>query len=1021
MFMKSSLRIFMMLFMLSAFWVVKAQQRSISGKVVDSTGESLPGVSIVVKGTTNGTITDIDGNYQLSIGEEAQTLVYSFIGYDTKEVNVGSNLLINVTMVSSVQDIDEVVVVGYGTIRKSDLTGAVSKVGGDDLQQVATTDVVQTLQGKVAGVDVVANSGEPGSGVKIRIRGVGSWGDSNPIYVVDGFPTSDISNLDPSNIESIEILKDASATAIYGSRGANGVVLVTTKQGKKGKAVVEANAFAGVQYVNNTIDLTNAAEYATLRLEAYENDGKLGLISESDITKLNYVIDNKLKGTDWQDELLQVAPIQNYNLSIRGGSDNVSYNIGATLFMQEGIVDNSGMDKLFLWANNEYQISEKIKIGAKIAYSTYKKNIHNDNAWTGALPVSLQIDPLTAAWDDYKNDYGSRVIGGTVLGNPARFIDEAKYQTKGDHKIVGNFNMKVDDLFLEGLSFTTMFGADLKFNSEKQYYPAYYADVDQKRDESELYEKREQMINYTWNGYFNYSKISGDHSVNAMAGAEAQIFTSNDISARGYGVSSNEDLMYLGLATNVDMMEIGGGASKNTLLSYFARANYSYKSRYLFTATVRTDGSSKFLGDNKWGVFPSFSAGWNVKEESFMQNISFLDRFKVRAGWGQVGNEQSAGNFNYVTTMVNGYTYVFGGTIVDGAVAKRLANPDLKWETSDQTNFGIDLSFLDQKLDVSLDYFNRKTKDMLMDAPIPYYVGAQRPYINAASMENIGYDIALTWREQFESGFQYSVGLNVSTVKNEITKMAAGGELRDDGVSGFTSTTRTVEGDELAYFYGMKTDGIINTQQELDEYLAMLPGEKAQLGDVKFVDSHQDGVIDDSDLVKLGSAFPDFTAGLNITMGYKGLDFKAFFYASVGNEIVNGPAFWYQTGGVLSNYSTDRLNRWTAETPENNEPRMTASDPNNNDRFSDRYVEDGTYLRLRNLQLGYTLPKTLVSKIGLSRLRIYCSADNLFTLTDYSGWNPEIGNFQGDALRAGVDGATYPIPTVLTGGINITF
>lgn len=1018
--MKKNLRFILMIFFLSCFWTAYGQNRTVTGLVVDESKLPLAGVTVVVKGTTNGTVTNIDGQYEITLSKNDNVLVFSFIGFVDQEVNVEGKSNIDIVLKTELVGLDEVVVVGYGTIRKSDLTGAVAKVGGKDLQQVATTDVVQTLQGKVAGVDVIANSGEPGAGVKIKIRGVGSWGDSNPIYVVDGFPTSDISNIDPSNIESIEVLKDASSTAIYGSRGANGVVLVTTKQGKKGKSVIETNVYAGIQYAQNTIGLTNAHEYATLRLEAFENSGKLGTIPAKDIEKLNYVINNKHVGTDWQDELLNVAPIQSYNISVRGGNENLKYNVGATLFMQEGIVDNSGMDKLFVWANNEYKLSEKITLGTNISYSTFEKNNHNSSAYSGALPVALRIDPLTSAWDDYTNDYGARVIGGVVIGNPARVVDEAKYQTKGDHKLVGNFNLTFDDIFVKGLSFKTMFAADLKFYNVKSYYPEFFAAVDQKREQSELYEQRGDQVNWAWNGYFNYNNKINDHSINAMLGAEAQEFKGSDINAKGFQVPSFEDLMYLSQAKNIDTKDIGGGGYRNTLMSYFARANYSYKSRYLFTATLRADGSSKFLDDNKWGVFPSFSAGWNMKEENFMQDVKFMDRLKLRAGWGQVGNEQAAGNFDYVTTMVNGYTYVFGGQAVDGSVAKKLANPDLKWETSEQTNIGVDMSLLNQRLDLTVDWYTRTTKDMLLSAPIPSYVGAQRPTVNAASMENKGLDVSINWRDSFDSGFNYSVGLNVSTVKNEVTKMADGAILTGGSVSKFGTTTKTVEGEELAFFYGMKTDGIINNQSELDEYLAMYPGEKAELGDVRFVDINNDGMIDDNDRTKLGSAFPDFTAGLNIGMGYKGFDLKLFFYASVGNEIVNGPAYWYQTSGVLSNYHTDRLNRWTADNPNTNEPRMTSDDPNDNDRFSDRFVEDGSYLRLRNVQLGYSFPRSVLSKIGISQLRVYCSADNLFTITDYSGWNPEIANY-GGALGAGVDGATYPIPTIITGGVNITF
>ena len=1016
--MKRHLRLLLMLYLLSISLITLAQQRTIKGKVYDSNNETLPGVSIVAKGTTNGTITDIDGNYSITVSENVQSLIFSFVGFDSREISIVGKSELNVSMTSSYQDIDEVVVVGYGTLKKSDLTGAVSRVGGDDLQQVATSDVIQTLQGKVAGVDVIANSGEPGAGVKIRIRGVGSWRNSNPIYVVDGFPTNDISNIDPSNIESIEILKDASATAIYGSRGANGVVLVTTKKGSEGKAKVEVNAYAGVQYTNERVDLTNATDFATLRKEAFGNAGQL--IPADELEILDYVIANNYKGTDWQDELLGVAPIQNYSMTALGGNDKISYNVGATLFMQEGLIDNSGMDKLFVWVNNEYKLSNKVTLGANISYSTFKKNNHNDDAFSGALPIAIRIDPLTPAWDGQTNNYGSRFLSGVVIVNPALAVDEAENQTRGEHKIVGNFSLHIDDLFTEGLSFKTMYAADLKFYQAKNFYPEYFIAVDQFRDQSQLFELKGSGISWAWNGFFNYNRSFNDHRINAMAGSEVQEFRWDDIWARGFDVPALDDLMYLGLARNKEQRDLGGGASRNTLASFFARANYSYKSKYLLTATMRTDGSSKFLGDNKWGYFPSFSAGWNAKEEPFMQNINFVDRFKVRAGWGQVGNEGSIGNHDYVTTMNTGYTYVFGNRIVDGAVAKKIANPDIKWETSEQTNVGVDLSFLDQRFDVSIDYYNRITRDLLLEKPIPFYVGAQRPTVNAGTMKNSGFDISLNWRETRNSDFKYAIGLNISAVRNEVTDLAGGEPFPGGNVPKLGSVTRTEKGEELAYFYGLQTDGIINDQAELDAYRIDVPSSKAGLGDVKFIDQNGDGMINDEDKVKLGSAFPDFTAGFNIDLSYKGFDFKTFIYASVGNEIVNGNSYWTQTSGILSNYSTDRLNRWTESNPSANEPRMVSNDPNQNWRFSDRYVEDGTYVRLRNIQLGYSLPKNIIETMGLSKLRVYVSADNLLTFTKYSAWNPEVANY-GGALGAGVDYATYPIPSIINGGINLTF
>nr|WP_319268592.1 TonB-dependent receptor [uncultured Draconibacterium sp.] len=1016
--MKKNLSFFLTLLLLSISWISFGQQKTITGRVVDSANEPLPGVTVVLKGTSQGTVTNFDGNFTLPNVAEDAIVVFSFVGMKSQELPVAGTTTFNITLENDAIGIEEVVAVGYGSMRKSDLTGAVARVGGEDLQKVATADVVSTLQGKVAGVDVVSNSGEPGAGVKIRIRGVGSWRNSNPIYVVDGFPTDDISNVDPSNIESIEVLKDASATAIYGSRGANGVVLVTTKSGSKDNSKIEVNAYAGVQYTNERIPLTNATEFSMLRKEAFANAGRVLPVDELEI--LDYVIANNYKGTDWQDEMLGVAPIQNYSIKALGGTDKISYNVGATLFMQEGIVDNSGMDKLFVWANNDYELSEKVTLSTNISYSTYKKNNHNDGAYSGALPVAIRLDPITAAWDDYTNNYGARFLSGVSVNNPAIAVDEAEYQTRGEHKLVGNFTLNIDDLFTKGLSFKTMYAADLKFANTKNYYPQFYVAPDQKRDESQLYQQKATGVSWAWNGFFNYVKTIDEHHINAMVGAEAQEFIWDDIWAQGFDVPADEDLMFLGLARNQEQKDLGGGKSRHTLASYFARANYSFGNKYLFTATMRADGSSKFKGSNKWGYFPSFSAGWNVKEEGFMDDADWLDRLKLRAGWGQVGNEGSIGNYDYVTTMVTGYTYVVGGGIVDGAVAKKTANPDIKWETSEQLNVGADFSFLSQRLDLSVDYFNRKTRDLLLDKPIPFYVGAQRPSVNAGTMENNGFDVSLNWHEDKNSGFSYSVGVNISKVSNKVTDLAGGEPFAGGSVPKLGSVTRTEAGEELAYFYGLQTDGIINDQTELDAYLNDVTSSVAELGDVKFIDQNGDGKIDDLDKIKLGSAFPDFTAGMNLDMSYKGFDFKAFIYASVGNEIVNGHAYWIQTSGILSNYSTDRLDRWTADNPSANEPRMVSNDPNQNWRFSDRYVEDGTYVRLRNVQLGYTLPKDFVEKMKLSNMRIYVSADNLLTFTDYSGWNPEIASY-GGALGGGVDYATYPVPVIINGGVNLTF
>ncbi len=1021
--MKKMLRLFLVLFFMAAHLMVFGQERVLTGTVTDLDNLPLPGVTVAVENTTKGTITDIDGNYRISLGEGESMLLFSFIGFDNLRVDVSGQSVMNVVLKDAILGLDEVVVVGYGTIRKSDLTGAVGRVGGDELNTMATADPVRSLQGKLSGVDVVSNSGEPGSGTRIRVRGIGTINNSNPLYVVDGFPMGHMSNVDPSNIESVEVLKDASATAIYGSRGANGVILVTTKSGKKGKAAFNVSSYAGAQIITERIDMANAYEFATLRKEAYANAGVIA----PNIEMLDYVIDNQHVGTDWQEELFRIAPIQNYSVSASGGTDAVTYNIGGTYNSQEGTIKNSGIDKLFLFSNTKYHLSEKVTFGSNLSYTFYEKNNNNNSDYGGSITDGLQMDPLTVAWDDYTNYYGERFItGGTTIANPARIVDEAKYNINSAHRLIANFDLQVKDIAVDGLDFKTMFATDLHLGKSKAYYPQFEIAPDQRRDKSSLYEQRFEQNQWVWNGYFSYNKVFGVHSINAVLGSEAQSNNYSDINATVFDVPFDTNLMYFGQAQDPEQRSVDGGAGKTTLSSYFSRLNYSFDNRYLVTATYRADGSSKFIGDNKWGYFPSFSAGWNLKEEAFMENVYMFDQIKLRGGWGQVGNEGSVAANSYLAAMNTGYTYVFGGSPVDGARTGALSNPDLKWEVSEQLNVGLDLLMLNQRLGLSLDWFNRDTKDMILRTPIPFYVGSGRPARNAGSMNNTGFEASFNWTEQ-RGYFRYSIGLNGSAIQNEVTSLAGGEPISGGNAQKMGSVTRTEEGHEIAYFYGFQTDGIFNSQDELDSYLWTNPDDNstrriqpnAGVGDIKFVDQNGDGVINEDDRVKLGSAIPDFTAGLNIEMAYKGLDFKAFFYGVFGSEAVNVLKYFSHGSFSQANYHRDRLDRWTPGNTNTNEPRVISTDPNQNSRFSDRHVEDNSYIRLRNVQLGYTLRRGLVESIGLGSVRFYINGDNLLTFTKYSGYNPEIAG-TGD-LSNGVDFVTYPMGITLTGGLNITF
>ncbi|TCO08439.1 SusC/RagA family TonB-linked outer membrane protein [Natronoflexus pectinivorans] len=1002
-----------------ALW---AQERVVTGTVTDDMNEPIPGVTIVVQGTSIGSISDFSGNYQINVPEGSEFLVFSSIGFDTQTIEMAGRSVVNVQMTSSILGLDEVIVIGYGSVRRSDVTGAVARVSGDQINTMASADPVLGLQGRLAGVDVVSNSGEPGSGTRIRVRGIGTINNSSPLYVVDGFPMGDMSNVDPSNIESIEVLKDASATAIYGSRGANGVILVTTRTGRSGAPVFNVNAYAGAQMITRRLDLTNAHEFATLRKESYTNAG----LAIPNVEMLDYVIANNLKGTNWQDELFNVAPIQNYSLSVSGGTDNMTYNIGGTYNSQEGTIKYSGIDKLFLFSNTQYHFSDRITLGVNLSYTHYEKHNNNNAHYGGSLTDGLQMDPLTVAWDDYTGYYGERFLtGGVTIQNPARIVDEAKYNTSGAHRLISNFDLNIKNVVFEGLDFKTMFASDLNFTNDKSFYPEFYIAPDQMREKSSLYENRGFNNNWVWNGYFTYNRREGSHNINATLGMETQEFNWNGINATVYDVPFDENLMYFDQAQDPEQRTVGGGASKVSLMSYFGRLNYSFDNRYLFTATMRADGSSKFIGDNKWGYFPSFSTGWNIHEENFMSDVYALNQLRLRAGWGQVGNEGSVSPNAYLATMNTGYHYVFGGRIVDGARTGALSNPDLKWEVTEQVNVGLDMLLLNSRLNVSLDWFNRDTKDMILRTPIPTYVGSGRPYRNAGTMNNTGFEFSAAWSEQIGE-FNYGIGITGSMIQNEVTSLAGGEPISGGGAQRLGSVTRTEEGFAMAYFYGLKTDGIFRTQEELDAHVWVDPNTgairriqpNASVGDVRFVDTNKDGRIDDDDRVKLGSAIPDFTGSLNLELGYRGWDFRAFFYGVFGVEAVNVYRYYSHTSGPESNYHRDRLNRWTPDNINTNEPRMVSNDPNRNNRFSDRYVEDASYIRLRNIQLGYTFNRGIIDRLGLSRVRIYCNADNLITITNYTGFNPEVGGW---GLSGGVDYVTYPMAVTITGGINISF
>jgi len=1012
------LSLLLVLMLLTAMQVLA--QRTITGTVTGKEdGEGIPGVSVIIKGTTQGVLTDMAGKYSLNVPKDATTLVFTFIGMKKQEVAITTSNTLDVQLESEAIDVEGVVVVGYGTMRKSDVTGSVGKVNVSDLKKVTSVDAAQSMQGRVAGVNVISNSGAPGAGVKVRVRGIGTINNSDPLYVVDGFPMSDMSHIAPGDIESMEVLKDASATAIYGSRGANGVILVKTRSGVKGsKLEVEANVQTGFSEVTKKLKLADATEFANARKVIGATD---------DI--INYVLDqqaagNYLKGTDWQKEIYRQGTNKRYNVSIRGGSDAYAFDHGFTYSAESGTVKGTYLDKLMFHSNNNFVLTKHVKLGLNFNYVHYEKPGDRGDFYSGTIPGALRSDPISAAWDNYTNFYGE-IYYSQAATNPALSIYLAGKEKYLGNRAMGNAYLQIDDLFTKGLSFRSQYGTQLDFDDQKIYSPKYFITPTQKNDNSTLYQKRPYGVNWVNTNYFSYLKSVGKLNINATMGMELQASKWSDIAATGYDVSENGDLQYLGAAKDKALFFLGGGSSETRLSSTFLRGNFAWDNKYVLTATIRRDGSTKFTEEKRWGYFPSVAGSWNLNNEAFMDEIKdILPTLKLRAGWGVVGNQASAGNFDYVSSVNGGYIYALNGLPVEGAVQENLANTELAWEGAEQINFGVDFGLLKNRFTGTVDYFIRNTNDMILYKPIPLYAGKRKPAVNAGTMQNKGIELSLNYT-QTKGDFRYDVGFNLTFIKNEVTSLAGGDPIRGGGAGRMGNSTKTEVGKEIAYFYGYKTSGIFKTQDQLDAYVKdgtpIQPN--AGLGDVIFQDLNNDGKITELDMTYLGSATPKMTGGFNLNLGYKGFDMVLFMSGSYGNEIVNSMyQTLYNSKMFETNISQDMaVNHWSPTNPTSDVPRLDAADLNKNvENFSDRYVENGSYLRVKNLQFGYTIPTALSNKLHIKTLRIYTSFDNLFTFTKYSGLDPELFGLYGNPFYYGVDMVNYPQPRTYSVGLNLT-
>ena len=982
--------------MLLAF-TANAQEIKISGVITDEKdGMPMIGVSVAVTGTTKGTITDLDGNYQISVAPDATQLTFTYVGYNTQVIDIKGQTVINVVMSEDVDVLNEVVVVGYGTQRKSDLTGAVSSVRGADLIKIPNASAEQALQGKVAGVQVSSSSGAPGSVPVIRVRGVGTFNNSSPIFVVDGLILDNISFLNAADIASMEVLKDASATAIYGSRGANGVIIVTTKLGtiSGGKPVYSFSAEYGIQHLSKKIDLLEAKEFG-----AYVNEIIAGSYNNLDA----------LENTDWQDLIFNDAPLGNYQFSVSGASERQQYYVGVGLFTQKGIIEKSDYSRLTIKLNNTYKLSDRIKIGNNITIAPSQQQ----NA-PGVTYSAYRAQPVI---QPYNEDGTYAEVPG--VGNPLADIEYSNNTAK-NVRAVGNVFGELT--LAEGLVFRSSFGMDFSYNEGRTFAPVFYVSPQQVNEINDLSISNRRNSNWLWENTLNYNfNLGEDHRFDVVGGYTMQQLRSLLFSVAAENIiSDREDLWYIN-SNNINPNSVFHGVDANqnySLLSYLFRVNYALKDKYLFTATYRRDGSSKFIPENRWGNFPSFALGWNIAREDFMADQDLFSTLKVRASWGQIGNEKISYLDQYAL-ILNGNDAVFGAseTIVGGSSFGKNGNPNIKWETTTQTDIGLEMGLFDSRITAELDYYHRLTDDILVELSTPGYTGngqGVKVRYNAASVLNSGIEFNTVLRGG-TGDFKYRISALGSTVNNTVKSVGGSSGVDSTLVGGFLGNGQTVtlskEGLPIGAFYGYETGGIFQNQAQLES----TPHEStAEVGDLIYVDQNGDGKINSFDRVYLGSPIPKFIYGFSTEFTYKQLDLSVDFQGQVGNKIYNGKE---AVRPDLYNFEATVLDRWTGEGTSNEEPRATAG--GYNWLPSTRFIQDGSFIRLRSVTLGYNFTDSFLERIKITQARIYLRGTNLWTLTKFTGYTPEIGS--NDVLSSGIDYGAYPVTAVFSGGVNINF
>lgn len=1013
-----------------------AQNIQLTGTVIDATGESVIGASVLEKGTTNGVITDIDGNFSLSVSPNA-TIIISYVGYTTQEIPLNGQKNLKVTLKEDTEMLDEVVVIGYGTMKKSDMTGAISSVDTEELTKRATTNPAEALQGKIAGVNIMKAGGNAGAGVSVKIRGVKSFGSNEPLYIIDGFP-GDIDNVNPQDIQSMEVLKDGAAAAIYGSVAANGVIIITTKNGKKGETHIDFNTYLSMTTVANKLEMVNAEQYKSTIKTMFENYNAQYPGTPESIPA--YTTANTGVDTDWQDLMLRNGFSQNYMFSVRGGSESAQYSVSY----------NHADDKGIFLGNSFRQDNARMKMHMSKYIFDIDANLSFRYTKSKQPQYSLRemygSAPLLPVYDENEK-YGFALTQTQQLPAANNVMADHTFRDAATKNFYTNANVSLGIKLAPWLNFKTSYA----YRGRHYRYSLHYPDYISNSQSPYLYPYQQENT-YYWeeqviDNVLSFNKEFGKHSVNAMVGSSITTtkYTDNSVNVTGkstqYYIDANGNLAtkdepagFLDPSFNTIDAGVGGTFAgsgtkyKYNRASFFGRVNYNYDNRYLLQATMRYDGSSKFGSDNRWGCFPSVAVGWRISEEAFYPENAFINNLKFRASWGRLGNENALGYYDFQALISSSNRweggYIQGGNAWPGSASWAMENRGLKWETTDTKNIGFDFGMINNRLTGSINYYINQTEDLLITKRLSPSAGYENPILNVGKIRNNGVELELNWGDKVRD-FEYNIGFNLSTTKNEVVELADEGQaLPATGLLWDTDhiPAYAKQGKPISGYYLYRTNGIFQSDEEAASYVnkegeRLLPNAKA--GDIRFVDLDGNGVIDENDKDYCGTGIPKFETNLNFSGSYKGFDLSFSLSGVFGHKLYNGNRYFYESMNSPSNMLSTVVNAWSPTNTRTDIPRPVYNDPNGNSRESERFLENGNFVRLRQAQIGYSLPQSLLKKANIEKLRFYISGDNLFTITGYSGVDPEFST--SSPLNSGIDRYIYPFTRSYTVGAQLTF